>query len=306
MARHPLMQKLEQFRNLGHVYESTYTFRPGPNLQEVVDRFPPGTCLCFLLGDPGMNVLSAVPDTEPGYRIRLGHCRLYLSLGNQVYENKTGIELASHMHLLFMTRRLYYVEEADILGYWENPDDEFNRSEDYAQESLTVRSVFLQGLIEKHCLGVASALEIGCNLGRNLNHLKTRMNLNVAGIEISPNALEQRAKFYPVLDDSTFYCGDAREILPTIDENGYDLVFSMAVLMHLHPETPDAFWQEIVRVAGRYIITIENESSSSVRSWSRNYRSAFESLGAGQVHEESVQVDEDTGGYLARVFNTKG
>ena len=146
MACHSLMQTLEQFRNLGHVYESTYTFRPGPNLQEVVDRFPPGTCLCFLLGDPGMNVLSAVPDTEPGYRIRLGHCRLYLSLGNQVYENKTGIELASHMHLLFMTRRLYYVEEADILGYWENPDDEFNRSEDYAQEKLTVRSVLLQEL----------------------------------------------------------------------------------------------------------------------------------------------------------------
>ena len=76
--------------------------------------------------------------------------------------------------------------------------------------------------------------------------------------------------------------------------------------MHLHPETTNAFWQEIVRVAGRYIITIENESGFSVRFWARNYRSAFESLGAGQVHEESVQVDKDTGGYIARVFNTKG
>ena len=306
MARHSLMQKLEQFRNLGHVHESTYTFRPCPDLQEVVNRFPPGTCLYFDLGESGDTGISTIPDTEPGYRIWLGRCRLYLSRGNQVYENKTGIDLASHMHLLFMSRRFYYVEEADILGYWENLDDEFNRSEDYAQKKLTARSVFLQGLIEKHCLGVASALEIGCNLGRNLNHLKTRMNLNVAGIEISPKALEQRAKFYPVLDDSTFYCGDAREILPTIDENGYDLIFSMAVLMHLHPATPDAFWQEIVRVAGRYIITIENESSSWVRNWARDYRGAFESLGAGQVHEESVQVDEDTGDYIARVFHTKG
>lgn len=79
MARHSLMQKLQQFRNLGHVHESTYTFRPCPDLQKVVDRFPPGTCLCFVLGELGMDVLSTIPDTEAGYRVWLGRCRLYLS-----------------------------------------------------------------------------------------------------------------------------------------------------------------------------------------------------------------------------------
>ncbi len=150
------------------------------------------------------------------------------------------------------------------------------------------------------CGTVTSALELGCNVGRNLNCLRQELGINVAGIEISEKALSLMKDSYPALQDCKTYVGDMNNVITEIAENSYDLVYSMAVLMHLHPATPVSFWSQVVRVASKYIITIENESGSSNRNWIRNYKEIFEGCGARQIYEENNSVISDA--YVMRIF----
>jgi hypothetical protein len=67
---------------------------------------------------------------------------------------------------------------------------------------------------------LTSLLEVGCNVGRNLN------DLHRAGV------------------------GPAETVLPTYAPRSVDLVFTMAVLEHIHPASRTVF-AEIARVARR-------------------------------------------------------
>lgn len=193
----------------------------------------------------------------------------------------------------------------EVLEYWGKPDDVFNKAEDYAKESEFGKSVYLQNIIQKYCDNIVSALEIGCNVGRNLYFLNTNLNIEVSGIEISKHALSLLPGYYPTLQKIKLWQGNVVEIIPAIPDNYADVVFSMAVLMHLHPTTPDSFWEHVVRIAGKYIITIENEHGGSERNWRRDYQGLLEKHGVRQIHAEDPQTHAslpDLTGYTTRVF----
>lgn len=88
------------------------------------------------------------------------------------------------------------------------------------------------------------------------------------------------------------------EGLPSMQINSYDLVFTMAVLEHLHKDSEYVF-KDIARIAKQYLLTIEDESGISKRHFPRNYQAIFEPLGLKQIYEE---IYEEEHVLTARLF----
>ena len=98
-----------------------------------------------------------------------------------------------------------------------------------------------------------SALEVGCNIGRNLVALNPFIP-HLHGIEPNRFACE-RARQNEALAGVTIQEGEGAS-LPYAD-NSIDLVFTSGVLIHVAPENLGGVVDEIVRVARHYIVCIE-------------------------------------------------
>jgi SAM-dependent methyltransferase len=101
-----------------------------------------------------------------------------------------------------------------------------------------------------------SILEIGCNIGRNLNHLWQAGYKNVRGMEISEHAVKRLRIEYPCLATTPVEIGPAERSIQKYDSNSVDVIFTMSVLEHLHPDSSFLF-KEIARVARKYVLAIE-------------------------------------------------
>jgi len=189
-----------------------------------------------------------------------------------------------------------------IHEYWRRPWDGVNRPQDYLQGQE--RSRFLVGLAPKYVRLEGRVLEIGCNVGRNLQHLFTAGFMNLEGIEISEEAVKLLRTSYPDLAASArIYNAPVEEVLPGLEDARYDLTFTMAVLEHIHTESEWTF-PHIVRVTKETLITIEDEKNVSERHFPRNYRKVFEALGMRQVEKVSGRriPGIESPYFVARVF----
>lgn len=187
----------------------------------------------------------------------------------------------------------------EIHEYW------INHSLPERYKDKTERSEFLYKYVKKYIDENGKILEIGCNVGRNLNYLYKHHFKNLMGVEISEEAIDALKKTYPVLfKDAEIICSPIEKIVKELPTNHLDLVFTMAVLEHIHPESEWIF-KEIARITGRYLITIEAEKAKSSRIFPRNYNEIFEGFGLKQV--ESIRCDPKTGlnSYMLRVFEKK-
>ncbi|OGL88692.1 methyltransferase type 11 [Candidatus Uhrbacteria bacterium RIFCSPLOWO2_02_FULL_49_11] len=91
-------------------------------------------------------------------------------------------------------------------------------------------------------------LEVGCNVGNQLNLLQQQGYKNLYGIEIMEYAVErakQLTKGINIVQGSAFD-------LP-FKNNYFDLVFTSGVLIHIHPDDVKKAMAEIVRVSKKYI-----------------------------------------------------
>lgn len=188
-----------------------------------------------------------------------------------------------------------------ILQYWESPWDGRNAPEEYL--SGAEKSELLLRLVRQVLHTDASLLEIGCNVGRNLNYLFSAGFADLTGIEISKQAVHLlKATFPEMAQQIQIYNAPAENVLPILDAASFDLVFTMAVLEHIHQDSEWLF-REIARVAKQYLITIEDEEHISWRHFPRNYRKIFERLGLQQIHHEDCSNIPGLGpGFVARVF----
>ena len=198
----------------------------------------------------------------------------------------------------------------DLHHYWRNADDEYNAPEGYTgkeDESVGRRSDFLVELISRHLEPSARILELGCNVGRNLHYLHSAGFTQIAGVEINQAALDLLHATYPdTAGRAALHAGTIEENLPQFSDQEFDLVFTMAVLEHVHKDSEFIF-AEMARV-GRMVITIEDERFLSERHFPRNYGPIFESLGLAQLSETQLNKDDHGLGpaFRARVFGRLG
>jgi len=192
--------------------------------------------------------------------------------------------------------------------YWRRPNDGANNPLEYIVDSerLRARNASLLSVFEKHVDREDAILEIGCNAGRNLHNLWAAGYRNLSAVEISEPAVEVMKQYLPtVYRDSKITIGAIEDVIKTISSKRYDVIFSMAVMIHLPPES-DWIFKEIARKAKKKIILFEGEGGedTSVRHFPRNYKRIFARLKRPQI-EQIWPVPGLPRSYVCRVFGPR-
>ena len=150
----------------------------------------------------------------------------------------------------------------------------------------------------------ARILEIGCSVGRNLAYLRELGYTNLEGNEISPHAVELLRRTYPSLSDVPVSVGPAEAELMLLADDSFDLVFTMGVLLAIHPDH-DAVFDHMARVA-REILTVEPRGFSSRYYYPHDVAAIFTERGFELTRtarmEDFPEADEALHGYLAHRF----
>lgn len=174
-----------------------------------------------------------------------------------------------------------------LFQYWKHPSDG-NLPQDYMKRRYR-RSQFLIKLIKRYAEPNAKILEIGCNVGRNLNHLFNAGYTKLAGVEISEDAIDLMKRVYPKMAKQTkIYNKPVEDIIKNFEDDIFEVVFTMAVLQCIHTDSKFIFPQ-MVRITNKYLITIEDERSVSWKHFPRNYKKIFESLSMRQIYQTNLK-----------------
>lgn len=186
-----------------------------------------------------------------------------------------------------------------------------NRPQDYAGKNKAIVDT-LDRFWRPEVSPGDSILEIGCNVGANLDRLRELGYQRLGGVEISEAALQELRTTYPQLAASAdLHLGAAETVLAGLADDSVDVVFTMAVLLHIHPASTRIF-REMARVARSYICTIEAESALAGYVFPRNYRRVFGRLGCREVRSSQLarsshpEVGVDYFGYVARLAHVPG
>jgi SAM-dependent methyltransferase len=162
----------------------------------------------------------------------------------------------------------------ELHDYWRNPPEQ-NNPKRYARK---LSSPFLVGVFEKHVNKELSILELGCNIGRNLNALYQAGYMYLHGVDINPHALYLMREKYPEMSNI------ANVKLSALEYYWFqkcDVIFTMAVLCHIHPDSEFIF--EYMSENANMIITFEDEHGKGTRHFARNYEEVFSPLDFEQV-----------------------
>jgi SAM-dependent methyltransferase len=193
-----------------------------------------------------------------------------------------------------MARALFYINnmlnKPELIDRWEN------KEELYFDEGE--RRAFIAGVIAKYAKPNDIVIEIGCNAGSNLLALE-RLGFNdLGGVDISKAAIEKASERIP---RGIFLCGDLPEVIKEI--RIADVLFSMAVLMHIHPDD-EAIFQYFHERTRKYLIVCEWEKSSNLYIQARDYGAIFSEYFDQVEIVDNLEVP-GIGGYTLRVFKVK-
>jgi len=169
-------------------------------------------------------------------------------------------------------------------------------------EAEEARSNFLVGLIGGYVRPEAAVLEIGCKGGKNLDPLYRAGFTELTGLESSEERVRQiEGRFGDLWERVRVLQGPLEESTGRFADGDFDLVFSVGYFAE------DADYQrlfdEMARVTGRYMITIEDERVLPDRTRARDFSEIFEKRGLEQVEE--IDVSHQAGlesVFFCRVF----
>ena len=144
----------------------------------------------------------------------------------------------------------------------------------------------------------AAVLELGCSAGRHLARLHEAGYRDLTGIEINPAAREVLADAYPDLyADGTFHFEAIEDVLGDVEAGGFDAVFSVETLQHIHPDH-DWVFEEVARVTDDTLVTVELEGEEgeslvddAVPLYRRDWGALFTDLGFEAVESRAVKRD---------------
>ena len=200
----------------------------------------------------------------------------------------------------------------DCERYWRASGDGAvgNRPEDYAAKDRAIVG-FLSDFWQPEVGLGDSVLEVGCNAGANLEGLRERGYESLAGVEINASAIDELRRSFPELAaGADLRVGAADDVLGGFADDSVDVVYSMAVLLHVHPSS-HAVLAEMARVARRYVCVIEAETATAAYVFPRNYRRVFERLGCAEVRSTTLarsshpEVGVEYFGYTARLLRVR-
>lgn len=155
--------------------------------------------------------------------------------------------------------------------YYENFENNERPRSNYSDPQLQSQSELLCTLISRHVDQDARILEPGCNIGRNLVYLHKNGYKNLTGIEINPKALDILSQEHPDIYKDIDTKAERMEVaLPQLNDKVFDLTFTMAAIKHIHPKSEFVFG-ELARVTSDYIITVEDEYTTTGSDFPRNY-----------------------------------
>ena len=147
----------------------------------------------------------------------------------------------------------------DPLSFWKADfgRDYIQRNPPSAEHIEAATEVFRRILTTSGIMGnVSSVLEVGANIGINLQGLREVLGAEASLAALEPNHTAcQQLKSAQALRLDRVIEGAAYSI--PCSENSFDLVFTNGVLIHIPPEQLDMALAEIVRVSKRYILCSE-------------------------------------------------
>ena len=202
------------------------------------------------------------------------------------------------------------MESDEVRQHWATREGKYS-PEYYADIGPNEVSRTLADILDHYVDQNAAILEIGCGSGRHLEHLRRQGFRNLAGIDINEEAFDVMAQYYPNLFDSgEFESGAVEQLLPTIEDDAFDVVYSVETLQHIPPEETDCF-EELPRITRDLLITAENEGNGPNRGrtdytfvqdefplFYRDWKNIFSDLGMAQLLREPTNRD------TIRVFRT--
>ena len=153
-----------------------------------------------------------------------------------------------------MTRRIQ-----DVFWTKDYADDYANKNSEFNNE---LGNTGWEKILSKAKLVEKTYLEIGCNIGRNLDQLKLYdPDLKASAVEINPKALNY-VKSRHELQQS--YCGPAQDA--EFSANSFELVFTSGVLIHIPPSDLVGIMKKIFDWSSRYIVLAEyfNRTPTSI------------------------------------------
>ena len=155
-----------------------------------------------------------------------------------------------------------------LLGYWQNPGDGKNTIGDFLSVRCWRRSCLLAEVIENLIPKESSIVELGSGTGRNLFLLWVLGYRDLTGVDVSKLFAVEMCKKFPMLQQY-LYLDSVEDYLR--EGRKPDLIYTMAFLEHLHPDSEWVF----DKVKSRWLITIEDELRVSERHFPRNYERVF-------------------------------
>jgi len=188
-----------------------------------------------------------------------------------------------------------------LYSYWKTPNDRWNSPELYLQGHE--RSEFLVSIVKRYLNCEGSILEVGCNVGRNMQYLFDAGYRNLSAVEISAKALEIMKLKFPILaKSSSIYNSTIEDWVQSYSSLQFDLIFAMAVLEHIHWDS-DWVFSYLSKMSKRYLVIIEDEAQVSNRHFPRKYKGIFENLGMTQLEEiNCINIPGLNKNFFARVF----
>lgn len=130
-------------------------------------------------------------------------------------------------------------------------------------DDLTYRSLYLVDVFSRHIPKDWSVLEVGSGDNRNVKHLKQAGWLDVTGID---------KKDGTAIED--------------VEEKKYDVIYTMSCLF-LIPKENEWVFEKIARMADKYIVTVEGETTSPPTIIGRDYTKIFNKFGFEEVEKET-------------------
>lgn len=197
-------------------------------------------------------------------------------------------DLVRHILIIFnrIKKKIYKKKNTiEIIEYWKNPNDGNNSPLIYTGEGYAtsdrdnLRTENLIKIIKSFGLESPSILEVGCNVGRNLDGLRKSGFENLNAIEINSNAIDiMKKKFPETYETSKITIGSAQDVLKKFQDNEFDIVFTMAVLQHIPDEDIKIVVNQISRIVNKRLISSEAETHCSWRHFPRSYKKIYKNI----------------------------